>query len=59
MLLIVSMTTTKRKQANANKYDFLKKKNPITILNIRSDFKRILRHTLEAQKLLDVCLNGM
>lgn len=27
MLLIVSMTTTKRKQANANKYDFLKK-NP-------------------------------
>ena len=26
MLLTVSKTTTKRQQANANKYDFLKKK---------------------------------
>ena len=53
MLLTVSKTTTKRQQANTNKYDFLKKK--IKILNTSSGFKCTLRHTLEAQKCLGVC----
>ena len=42
MLLTVSKTTTKKQQANTNKYDFLKKK--IKILNTSSGFKCTLRH---------------